>query len=154
MDGATILTIRDGKEWNEDSAEASRIKTAVDMELKLEYLPEEIAMKMKEILYTSGEIAYSFYDLRKANISTRHSFELTTDEPVYHQVQRMAPKINQIVRQELDMILTAEIVTPVTSAWSFPVVIATRKDGKPQFCVEYRVLNRRMKADRFLLPKI
>lgn len=48
----------------------------------------------------------------------------------------------------------AGIVKPATSAWSFPVAIATKKDGGPWFCVDYRVLNSRMKADRFPLPKI
>ena len=50
--------------------------------------------------------------------------------------------------------LSAGIITPSTSAWSFPVVIATKKDGKPRFCVDYRTLNQVMKPDRWPLPKI
>lgn len=39
-------------------------------------------------------------------------------------------------------------------ATSFPVVIATIKDGKLHFCVTYRIINLKMKADKFPLPKI
>ena len=50
--------------------------------------------------------------------------------------------------------LSAGIITPPTSAWSFPVVIATKKDGKPRFCVDYRALNQVVKPDRLPLQKI
>lgn len=50
--------------------------------------------------------------------------------------------------------LKAGIITAASSAWSFPVVIDTENDRKPRFCVDYRVLNRRITADRFTLPKI
>ena len=50
--------------------------------------------------------------------------------------------------------LKAGIITASSSAWSFPVVIASKKEGKPRFCVDYRALNRVMKADRWPLPKI
>lgn len=33
------------------------------------------------------------------------------------------------------------------------MLIVTKKDGNPRFCVDYRSLNQRMKADRWLLPK-
>ena len=50
--------------------------------------------------------------------------------------------------------LEAGIITPAVSAWCFPVVIASKKDGRPRFCVDYRALNKVMKADRWPLPKI
>lgn len=66
----------------------------------------------------------------------------------------MAPKHNEVVRKEVEDMLKAGIITPSSSDWPFSVVIATKKHGKPRFCVEYRVLNERMKADRFPLSKI
>lgn len=44
--------------------------------------------------------------------------------------------------------------TRFTTHWSFPVLIATEKDGKPCFYVAYCALNQRMNADRWLIPKI
>ena len=37
------------------------------------------------------------------------------------------------------------IIRPVKSPWAFPVVIATKKDVLPRFCVDYRLLNARIK---------
>ena len=45
-------------------------------------------------------------------------------------------------------------IKPSVSAWSFPIVIASKKYGNSRFCVDYRTLNRRMKADRWPLTKI
>lgn len=52
------------------------------------------------------------------------------------------------------MMLISAIGTPTTFAWPFPVVIATKRDYKPRFCGDYRILNQEVKADRFPLPNI
>ena len=61
---------------------------------------------------------------------------------------------NDIVRKELDNMLEAGIITPSSSAWYFPVVVVSEKDGNPRVCVDYRTINQRMKEDRWPLPKI
>lgn len=66
----------------------------------------------------------------------------------------MAPKHNKREIEELDNMLESGIITPASSAWSFTVVISTKKDGIPPFCVDYREFNQRMKYDRFLIPQI
>lgn len=48
----------------------------------------------------------------------------------------------------------AGIITPECSAWSFPVVIARKKDEITRFYVDYRMLNQRIKADWWPLPNI
>lgn len=50
--------------------------------------------------------------------------------------------------------LEAGLATPAYSSWSFPVVIASKKDGKPLICVEHRALNQAMKPDWWPLPKV
>lgn len=66
----------------------------------------------------------------------------------------MAPKHSDVVRKEIYDKVKADIITPAASAWSFLVVVETKKDVIPRFCVDYRVLNAIMKAERFPLPKI
>lgn len=121
---------------------------------KLSHLPAREAAEILDALMTSKVVASSLNDLGPVNVPVEHSFQLTDNNPVYHRGRRMAPKHNELVRDELQKMLRAGIVTSATSAWSFSVVIATKKDGKPRFCVDYRVLNQRMKGDRFPLPKI
>ena len=50
--------------------------------------------------------------------------------------------------------LSAGTITPCTSAWSFPILIGTKKNRKPRFCVEYRALNQVLKYYLWPLPKI
>lgn len=66
----------------------------------------------------------------------------------------MAPKRNNIGGEEIDVLLKVEITFPATPTWSFPVVIATKKDMKARFYMDYRMLNQKMKTDHFPLPKI
>lgn len=47
----------------------------------------------------------------------------------------MALEHDDLVRAKIDNILKAGIITPVSAAWSFPVEIAMKEDGKPRiFC--------------------
>lgn len=45
------------------------------------------------------------------------------------------------------------IVTSASSAWSFPIVIATKMDGKPRFCVYYGRFIERMTAHWWPIPE-
>ena len=124
------------------------------IEEKLVHLSPSDRRVISESLKDYGIVAWSFHDLRKADVPVKHSFELEDDTPVYHQPRRLSPKHNEVVRSEIDRMLEAGIITPASSAWSFLVVIATKKDGKPRFCVDYRILNRKIKPDRWPLPRI
>lgn len=98
-----------------------------------------------------GVFPTSLRYLKPSDEPFQHTFELVDDTPVYHSAGRVAPKHNEIVIREIQEMLKAGIITPTSFAWSFPQVIATKKDGMPQFCVDYRVLNQKMKAYRFPL---
>ena len=60
----------------------------------------------------------------------------------------------KVIREQVDKMLEAGIITTSVSAWSFPVVIATKKGGTYRFCVDYCTLNAKMKADKWPLAKI
>lgn len=66
----------------------------------------------------------------------------------------MPAKHNEIIRREVDAMLTAQIIKIESSPWGFPVVIAKKKHGGPRFCVDYRALIKRMKANKYSLTKI
>ena len=106
------------------------------------------------MLLSKDIVAWCLEDLRPAKVPVTHSFDLTDENPIYHRNRRLSPKHNQVVREEIDKMLKAGIIRPSVSAWSFPVVIATKKDGKLRFCVDYRTLNKVMKPDRWPLPNI
>ncbi len=82
-------------------------------------------------------------------MSATHRFELTSKNQIYQKARRMSPSHNDIVHKEIDRMLAAVITTPIESSWTSPVVIATKKDRSPRFCVDYRKLNSVMHADRW-----
>ena len=98
-------------------------------------------------------VAESLYDLRQADVPVRHHFELKTKEPIYRKGRRLSPKHNKLLWNELQKMLEAVIIVPSTSELSSPVLIVTNKDGKPRFCVDYRMLNKLMKGGRFQRSK-
>ena len=122
--------------------------------VKVGHLPDSVSREVFRSLYDSGIIAWSLDDLRPAETPLEHSFALKAETPIHTRVRRLPPRHDDVVREEIDKMLSAGIITPSTSAWSFPVIIATKKDGKPRFCVDYRALNQVMKPDRWPLPKI
>ena len=124
------------------------------LESKFEHFAKDEADVLKRIVSSSGTVAWSIKDLRPADVPVRHHFDLTDNTPIHHRARRLAPKHNDYVRKEIDDMLEAGIIVPATTARSFPVVIAAKKDGKPRFCVDYRTSNRVMKADRWPLPRI
>ena len=67
----------------------------------------------------------------------------------------MPSAYNQIVKKEVDLMLQAGIVTRVESAWMSLIVLATKKDGSPTFCIDFRKMNAVMKNDdgRFRVSK-
>ena len=54
----------------------------------------------------------------------------------------------------LDDMLERKIVEPATGPWSSPIVLVTKKDGTPRFCVDYRRVNSLTRKDAHPLPRI
>ena len=121
---------------------------------KLSHIEKENADRIIGSIKNMRITAWSLDDLRHADVPVSHSFELTEDTPISHAARRLPPRHNAVVREEIDNMHKAGIISPSAAAWSFPVVIATKKDGKLRFCVDYRALNRVMKADNWPLPKM
>lgn len=124
------------------------------LEDKPAHLEKDVAGEIMDVLRATKIAASIFYDLGPADVTVEHSFTLTDEQRMYHSTKRMAPKHDDIVRKETIVMLKADIITPETSTWSFLVKIAAEKDGKARFCVEYRMINQKKKADRFPLLKI
>jgi hypothetical protein len=57
----------------------------------------------------------------------------------------MNPNIKDIVKEELQKLLNAGFIYPISdSEWVSPLVIVPKMNGKWRFYVEYRALNKAM----------
>jgi len=75
--------------------------------------------------------------------------------PVCQSQRRMNPNLREIVKEELQKLLNAGFIYPISdSEWVSPLVIVPKKNGKWRVCVDYRALNKATQKDHFPLPFI
>ena len=69
--------------------------------------------------------------------------------------RRMNPTLKDIVKEELQKLLDAGFIYPISySEWLSPLVLVPKKNGKWIICVDYRELNKAIKKDHFPFPFI
>lgn len=129
-------------------------RLAKEIDPWLAHLSRRQTKRINQLLNHSKVVAHSLHYLRQSNVKTNHHFGVKDDRPVYARNRRMAPAYHKLVNAEFERMLKASIISPAPCSWSFPVVITARKDGKPRFCVHYRALNAKMKADFWPIPMI
>ena len=105
---------------------------------KLSHLKVEHTTGFKRVIEKYPEVvANSFEDVPPSTMSANHSFVLTSNNPIYQKSRRMSSAHHEIVKKEFEQMCKTGIITQVESPWTFPVVIATKKDGSPRFCLGY-----------------
>ena len=92
--------------------------------------------------------------LGRTTACTGHRIETGDTQPVRQRLRRVPPKRRQIIEDYVQQLLAQKCIKPSSSDWATPVVIVTKKDGTPRFCLDYRKLNAVTKKDAFPLPRI
>ena len=83
---------------------------------KLRHLDSEARQNIINSIENSVIAAWSLDDLRPADVPVTHSFEIEDPSPITHASRRLPQPHNGVVREELDMMLKAGIITPSVSA--------------------------------------
>jgi len=84
----------------------------------------------------------------------KHDINTGTNAPIKQRARRAPQKQQEIIDEELDKMLKAEVIEPSDSPWGAPVVLVRKKDGTTRFCVDYRKLNDISIKDAYPLPNI
>ena len=89
------------------------------------------------------------------SVCTHHIYIKEDCKPVRQPQRRMNPTLKDIVKEELQKMLDAGFIYPISdSEWVSPLVLVPKKNGKWRICVDYRELNKATKKDHFPLPFI
>lgn len=84
-------------------------------------------------------------DVVRPTVTTEHTIRLRDTTPVRRPPYRHSPQKKYLIAEEVEKMfaLAAEMIRPSSSEYNSLIVIVTKRDGKPRFCVDYRGLNAR-----------
>ena len=74
--------------------------------------------------------------------------------PIRLPPHRLGPEKEAEAERQVKDLLQKGMIEPAGGAWSSPVVLVKKKDGKWRFCVDYRRLNAVTQQDAYPLPRI
>ena len=74
--------------------------------------------------------------------------------PIRQPPHRLGPEKEAEAEKQVTELLEKGLIEPASGAWSSPVVLVRKKDGKWRFCVDYRRLNAVTQQDAYPLPRI
>lgn len=83
-----------------------------------------------------------------------HCINTGDAEPIKQRYYRMSPEKQRIITEQVDEMLSLDVVEYCESPWSSPVLVVGKKDGKPRFCLDSRKLNSVTKKDAYNLPYV
>ena len=83
-----------------------------------------------------------------------HNINTGNANPIKQHPYKASPDQQVFIKREIEKMLYQGIISPITSPWSFPVVIVSKKNGKQRFCVDYRKLNSVTEKDVYPMPVV
>ena len=83
-----------------------------------------------------------------------HKIDTGNNDPIRQRPYRIPHSQQEMVDEHIQLMLKKGIIQESNSPWSQPLVIVTKKDGSPRFCVDFRKLNAITKKQVFPMPRI
>jgi len=87
--------------------------------------------------------------------ATHHRINLKPESvPKRQAPYRAGHKSRELITEQVEKMRKAGVIEPAQSEWASPVVLVTKKDGSPRFCVDYRKLNAVTIRDSYPIPRM
>ena len=115
----------------------------------------KLICKIKALLNEYEEIiATNTDDLSRSKLLP-HAITLKENSaPVKQRTYRLSKAKADILKEELTKLINKKLIVPSHSAWSSPVILIPKKNGKWRLCIDYRRLNEMTIKDAYALPFI
>ncbi|KAL6421457.1 hypothetical protein ACFW04_012928 [Cataglyphis niger] len=144
----------------------TRFRTLIDTGAEISFVNEKTAQQLQRGLTTrtTNEKEKLQEFLRKEfgkfeGISgptnkIQHRIRLKNDAPIKQRYRPRNPAMQAVIDQEVENMEAAGVIEPSTSAWSSPVVLVKKKDGKYRFCFDFRKVNDATEKNAYPLPQV
>lgn len=110
---------------------------------------EQVSLDLVKQEFLSSEAA----GLGKTNL-LQHRIDVGTAIPIKQRHHFVSPAILSILTAEVDDMLRRGIIEESNSAWSSPVLVVKKSDGKKRFCLDCRAVNKVTVKDAYPMPII
>ncbi|KAJ8720901.1 hypothetical protein PYW08_006366 [Mythimna loreyi] len=106
---------------------------------------------LSDLLQQNSDV---FAEQGKPTPYAEHHIDTGDHPPISVPPYRLTPAKKELMKAELEKMLTEGVIEECESAWTSPAVLVPKKDGKVRFCVDYRKLNAITKTDAYPMPLI
>jgi hypothetical protein len=123
-------------------------------DITLNHLSAEEADSVYSKLASVAEVfSTNEYDIGRTQ-STEYKIELLDNTPIYERPRRFPKPIEEEINKQCDDLHALGIIEPSVSPWAFPIVPIRKPDQTIRMCVDYRKLNKVIKADKHPIPNL
>lgn len=84
----------------------------------------------------------------------RHHIDVGNAQPVKQRYHFVSPAIQAVLNKEVDDMLARGVIEESKSAWSSPVLVVKKSNGKMRFCLDCRAVNKVTTKDAYPMPLI
>ena len=109
---------------------------------------------LKNLIYEYADlISTKDTDIGRTHLAT-HEVDTGSHPPICQKPYRVEFKNRHVVEEEVEKMLSIDLIEPAKSPWASPVVLIPKPDGSVRFCVDFRKVNAVTVRDAFPLPRI
>lgn len=84
----------------------------------------------------------------------KHRIDVGSTTPIKQRYHFVSPAIQSILNAEVDSMLERGVIEESRSAWSSPVLVVKKANGKMRFCLDCRAVNKMTIKDAYPMPII
>lgn len=117
------------------------------------HLSDDQRIQADHVINQFKEVSFEKKGLGRTSL-IKHNIDTGETQPIRQRYYRMSTEKIRIVNEQVDEMLSLDVIEPCESPWSSPVLVVGKKDGKPRFCLDSRKLNSVTKKDAYSLPYI
>ena len=152
-----------GQTQRQRKAEAMKTGPKKEFKTAAEVREQVIQQASTQVQGPLREIVQEFSDVfpeklpkgRPPYRDVEHAIETEPDSvPPSKAPYRLGPKEMEELEIQIKELLDQRFIQPSCSPYGAPVIFVPKKDGRWRMCIDYRMLNKQTKKDKYPIPRI